>query len=183
MCRVLYSKAMKKLGILLLVGLLYIGCKKERGERLFQLLYPNFTFTLPSGISPFSAPTFAFNNESTSIDLYLQENNSDTSVIAAINPYSAVISSLNNTAFDFLDGVSVRICPAGIVECDAFDEAFYLDNMRNRSYRDIELLPTLRNFKPLLSEKNYRVEVVFLMNDFTPVTIECKFDMAFEAVR
>lgn len=174
---------MNKLGILLLAGVLFFGCRKERGERIFELLYPNFTFTLPSGLSPFTAPTFAFNNESTSIDLYLQQNNTDTSVITAINPYSAQITSLNNTAFDFLDGVSVRICPAGIVQCDAFDEAFYLDNMRNRSYRTIELLPTLRNFKPLLSGKTYRVEIVFMMNDFTPVTIECKFDMSFEAVR
>ena len=174
---------MNKLGILLLAGVLFFGCRKERGERIFELLYPNFTFTLPSGLSPFTAPSFAFNNESTSIDLYLQQNNTDTSVITAINPYSAQITSLNNTAFDFLDGVSVRICPAGIVQCDAFDEAFYLDNMRNRSYRTIELLPTLRNFKPLLSGKTYRVEIVFMMNDFTPVTIECKFDMSFEAVR
>lgn len=174
---------MKKLGVLLLVGLLFLGCRKEGGERIFELLYPNFTFTLPSGLSPFTAPTFAFNNESTSIDLYLQQNNTDTSVITAINPYSAQITSLNNTSFDFLDGVSVRICPAGIEQCDAFDEAFYLDNMRNRSYRTIEMLPTLRNFKPLLSGRTYRVEIVFIMNDFTPVTIDCKFDMSFEAVR
>lgn len=174
---------MKKLGILLLVVLLYVGCKKDGRERIFELLYPNFIFTLPSGISPFSAPAFAFNNESTNIDLYLQESNTDTSAILAINPYSARITALNNTAFDFLDGVSVRICPAGLEECDAFDEAFYLDNMRNRTYTTIELLPSLRNFKPLLSAKKYRMEVVFMMNDFTPVTIECKFDMSFEAVR
>jgi len=174
---------MKKLGVLLLVGMLFLGCKKERGERLFEMLYPNFTFNLPSGLSPFTAPTFAFNNESTSIDLYLQQNNTDTSAITAINPYSARITALNNTAFDFLDEISVRICPAGIVQCDAFDEAFYLDNMRNRTYTTIELLPSLRNFKPLLSGKSYRVEIVFKMNDFTPVSLDCKFDMSFEAIR
>ena len=174
---------MKKLGVLLLVGMLFLGCKKDRGERLFEMLYPNFTFNLPSGLSPFTAPTFAFNNESTSIDLYLQQNNTDTSAITAINPYSARITALNNTAFDFLDEISVRICPAGIVQCDAFDEAFYLDNMRNRTYTTIELLPSLRNFKPLLSGKSYRVEIVFKMNDFTPVSLDCKFDMSFEAIR
>lgn len=174
---------MKKLGTLLLVLLLFLGCRKERGERVFEMLYPNFTFTLPSGLSPFTAPTFAFNNEATSINLYLQQNNTDTSAISAINPFSAQITALNNTAFDFLDEISVRICPAGIVECDAFDEAFYLDNMRNRVYTQIELLPSLRNFKPLLSGNSYRVEIVFKMNDFTPVTIDCKFDMSFEAIR
>lgn len=174
---------MKKLGVLLLVVTLFLGCRKDRGERVFEMLYPNFTFSLPSGLSPFTAPTFAFNNEATSIDLYLQQNNTDTSAISAINPFSAQITALNNTAFDFLDEISVRICPAGVVECDAFDEAFYLDNMRNRTYTRIELLPSLRNFKPLLSGKAYRVEVVFKMNDFTPVTIDCKFDMSFEAIR
>ena len=152
---------MKKLGSLLLVLFLFLGCRKERGERVFEMLYPNFTFTLPSGLSPFTAPTFAFNNEATSIDLYLQQNNTDTSAITAINPFSAQITALNNTAFDFLDEISVRICPAGILECDAFDEAFYLDNMRNRVYTRIELLPSLRNFKPLLSGNAYRVGLLF----------------------
>ncbi|PHN03944.1 hypothetical protein [Flavilitoribacter nigricans] len=172
----------KLLSISIVFLILSVACKKDRRERLFEINYPNFEFQFPAGLSQFQARVFAFPVVATDIDNYLQQFSTDTSAIAAINPYFATITNNNNVDFDFLQEVSVRACPVGM-ECTAFDEVFYLDDLRNRRLSRLNLLPTLRNVKELLSGQNYRLEIVFFLSEISPFTIDCRLEMAFEAVR
>lgn len=174
---------MRKLfALLLLVLLISAACKKERRERIFEMTYPGFEFQLPAGLSQFQARVFAFPLVATDIDNYLQQFSTDTSAIGAISPLYALITNSNNVDFDFLEEVSVRACPVG-TECSSFDEVFYLDNLRNRSLTRLNLLPTLRNMRSLLTQKNYRLEIVFFLSEISPFTIDCRLEMGFEAVR
>ncbi|MCB0634239.1 MAG: hypothetical protein R2824_25755 [Saprospiraceae bacterium] len=162
--------------------ILSVACRKDRRERIFEMTYPNFEFQFPAGLSQFQARVFAFSSVTTDIDNYLQQFSTDTSAIAAISPLYANIYNDNNLDFDYLEEVSVRVCPVG-QECTAFDEAFYLDNLRNRSLSRLQLLPTLRNLKPVLTGKNYRLEIVFFLSEISPFTLDCRLEMGFEAVR
>jgi hypothetical protein len=162
--------------------LLSIACRKDRRERIFEMTYPNFEFQFPAGLSQFQSRVFAFPSITTDIDSYLQQFSTDTSAVAAINPLYANIYNDNNLDFDYLEEVSVRVCPVG-QECTPFDEAFYLDNLRNRSLSRLQLLPTLRNLKPVLAGKNYRLEIVFFLSEISPFTLDCRLEMGFEAVR
>lgn len=174
---------MRKLsGIIITLLILSIACKKDRRERIFELTYPNFEFQFPAGLSQFQARVFAFPVVATDINNYLQQFSTDTSAITAINPYYATITNNNNIDFDFLQEVSVRACPVG-TECSAFDEVFYLDDLRNRNLSRLNLLPTLRNMKSLLSGQNFRLEIVFFLSEISPFTMDCRLEMGFEAVR
>lgn len=146
------------------------------------MTYPGFEFQLPAGLSQFQARVFAFPSVATDINSYLQQFSTDTSAIAAINPYYAIITNNNNLDFDFLNEVSVRACPVG-TECSAFDEVFYLDDLRNRRLSRINLLPTLRNVKTLFSGQDFRLEIVFFLSEISPFTLDCRLEMGFEAVR
>jgi hypothetical protein len=68
-------------------------------------------------------------------------------------------------------------------ECSAFDEVFYLDDLRNRRLSRLNLLPTLRNVKTLMSGRNFRLEIVFFLSEISPFTMDCRLEMGFEAVR
>lgn len=174
---------MRKLsGIIFVLLILSMACKKDRRERIFELTYPNFEFQFPAGLSQFQARVFAYPSVATDINSYLQQFSTDTSAIFAINPYYATISNSNNLDFDFLQEVSVRACPVG-TECSAFDEVFYLDDLRNRQLSQLRLLPTLRNVKPLFSGQNFRLEIVFFLSEISPFTLDCRLEMGFEAVR
>lgn len=174
---------MRKLsGLLSILLLLSIACRKDRAEQIFEMTYPNFEFQFPAGLSQFQARVFAFPVVATDINNYLQQFSTDTSAIAAVRPLYATIRNDNNLDFDFLEEVSVRICTPG-TECSPFDEAFYLDNLRNRSLSRLQLLPTLRNMKPILSEQSFRLEIVFFLSEISPFSLDCRLEMGFEAVR
>lgn len=162
--------------------LLTAACRKERRERLFEMTYPNIEFQLPAGLSQFQARVFSFPSVPTDISTYLQQFSTDTSAIFAINPFYARIINDNNVDFDFLQEVSVRACPVG-TECSAFDEVFYLDDLRNRRLQRLDLLPTLRNVKGLFSGPAYRLDVVFFLSEISPFSLDCRLEMGFEAVR
>lgn len=159
------------------------GCRLDGRERIFEMPYPNFNFEVPAGFAPTRTLVFLFDNINTNMDFFLQQNNTDTSVIYAINPYSARITSLDNQSYYFVEQVSVRICADDGQECSFSDEVFYVDRLQGRAGTSINLLPSLRNVKPLLSGKRFRMEVVFFLNDFTPYTVSSRLDMTFEAVR
>lgn len=174
---------MKKLLPLLLIPLLVFTCNKDNRERLFELFYPNFRFNVVPGGSTALARVVEFNSVASNINFYLDQSNTDPAIITGISPFSAKIYSLDGNHFDFLREVSVRICPDGPDPCIPADEAFYIDNLRNRRDEVIDLLPSLRNVKSVLTEQTYKAEIVFFLEYPPPSFIESGFDMTFEAVK
>ncbi|MBV6427620.1 MAG: hypothetical protein KIPDCIKN_02142 [Haliscomenobacter sp.] len=165
--------------------LVLVSCQKDQRERIFEMDYPNIPFSIPAGLSPGPIPrALVLDNFSSNLRYYLTTYSTDTSAIGAILPLSANIRSLDDTDLDFIQEVSVRICPQGSGACTPADEVFYINDLqRNRIGSQIRLLPTLVNAKRNLSKERFKLEIWFYLYDLSPYAIPCRLDMRFEAVR
>jgi hypothetical protein len=166
-------------------ALLAAGCRKDNGERLFEMVFPNIVFEIPAGLNANFQQVFEIPVVFTNIDTYLAENGTDTALIRAISPFSARITSLEGSAFDydFVEAVSIRICPSTRGSCFDGEEVFYIDDLRGRAGQDIRLIPGLRNAKRDLVLPQFRLEVVFLFAYTTPYAVRSRLQMGFEAVK
>ncbi|MBK7478108.1 MAG: hypothetical protein IPI11_19640 [Haliscomenobacter sp.] len=161
------------------------ACQKDQRERIFEMDYPNIPFSIPAGLSPGPIPrALVLDDFSSNLRYYLTTYSTDTSAIGAILPLSANIRALDDTDLDFIQEVSVRICPQGSKGCTPADEVFYINDLqRNRIGSQIRLLPTLVNAKRNLSKERFKLEIWFYLYDLSPYAIPCRLDMRFEAVR
>ncbi len=165
--------------------LLGIGCRKDSGERIFDMIYPNILFEIPAGLNPNFQQVFEIPVVPTGIDAYLSENQIDTALIRAIVPFSARLTSLDGSAFDydFVEAVSIRICDPIKPNCFDGEEVFYIDDLRGRGGQEIRLIPGLRNARRDLIRQNFRLEVVFFFAYTTPYSVRSRLQMNFEAVK
>jgi hypothetical protein len=161
---------------------LLFACVKDNGQRLFEMVYPNIQFTIPPGLNSFLPRVFEVPTMKTNINFYLKENNMEIERVKAISPYSARISALDNFDYDFVREISIRVCPIGNDPCTPADEVFYIDNIQRRAGNRVDLLPTLRNAKPILSIDRFKLEVLFFFDTTTPYSVDSRLDMTFEAV-
>lgn len=161
-----------------------IGCTKDNRIRLFEMFYPNIVFELPAGLSATFPRVYEIPAIATNFQAFLNNSGLNKDLIAGITPYSARISALDpGLRYDFLREISIRICAIGNNPCTPADEVFYLDRIQRREDDRIDLLPTLRNVKPLLSGDGFKLEVVFFLESTSPYSIESKLDLFFEAIR
>ncbi len=175
---------MKKIYLYFFAIILFIGCRQDRRERIFEMVYPNILFDLPAGLS--NAVPWALEQQSlaTNIDFFLNNNNADTAQFEGILPVSARITSLDSGfGYQFIEEVSIRICKEGRALCTPADEVFYIDELRGRAGQSIDMLPSLRNAKRDLTRDRYRLEVVFFLRLSSPYSVSSRLDMSFEAVR
>jgi hypothetical protein len=164
--------------------LIAVGCPKDNRIRLFEMFYPNIVFELPAGLSATLPRVYEIPGIATNFEAFLKNSGLNKDLIAGITPYSARISSLDpGLRYDFLREVSIRICATGTKPCTPADEVFYLDRLQRREDDRIDLLPTLRNVKPLLSGQAFKLEVVFFLDVASPYNIESKLDLFFEAIK
>lgn len=168
---------------IIFIILLSIACSRDRRERFFEILYPNFQFDLPAGLSTSTAWGFELRNVASNFDAYLKDYNTDTIQVAGVLPFSARITSLDGNDYRFVEEVSVRICEEGNKPCTDAYEVFYIDDLRGRADESIRLQPTSRNVEKLLSQGRFRLDVVFFFRNTTPYAVESKLDMGFEAVK
>ncbi len=166
-------------------ALMTVGCRKDGGERIFEMLFPNIVFEIPAGLNPNFQQVFELQVVPTSIDAYLSDFQTDTTLIRAILPLSARLTSLDGNAFGygFMEAVSVRICDPVKPNCFDGDEVFYIDDLRGRAGQEIRLIPGLRNARRDLIRRNFRLEVVFVFNSTTPYSVRSRLQMNFEAVK
>ncbi|HQU58430.1 MAG: hypothetical protein KDD02_15295 [Phaeodactylibacter sp.] len=175
---------MKKAIFWILILALVAGCRKDNRERLFEMFYPNFQFTIQAGSSPVLPVSAVLRGVNTNIDFYLSENQLDTTQITAISAISARLTSLNGFKYDFMDFISVRICPDTDEPCIDADEVFYIDRLQfDRPGERIDLLPGLRNIRRDLIRQKYRLEVLMKFAYTPPMEVETRFDMTFQALR
>lgn len=175
---------MKKLWIGILAIVLAGACTKDRREPLFDMFYPNFELLIPAGQS-FTLPfTLARRGINTNIDFYLQENNVDTAVITEIAPISARLTSFDGFNYDFLNRISIRLCPDTDRPCTEADEVFYIDRLQiDRPGSRIDLLPGLRNVRRDLIREKFRLEVVFFLAFSPGLNYDTRLDMTFRALQ
>jgi hypothetical protein len=171
----------KKYWLILPLVLLMFTCQRDTGQRLFEMVYPNTRFVIPAGLSA-ALPRVFEDRVSSNIEFYLSENMVDTVSIRAVNPFSATLRSLDNNDFDYIREISVRVCSDGPDPCTVADEVFYIDNIVNRAGREVRLLPTLKNARPILLEPRFKLEILFFFAFTTPYSVNSQFDMVFEVV-
>ena len=172
----------KRMIYLLLSAFLLFGCVKDNHIRLFDMVFPDIRFTIPAGLNSFLPRVFEVPVMNTNIDFYLDENNIQEEGLQAIRPFSARLSALDNFDYDFVREISIRVCPVGNNPCTPADEVFYIDNIQRRAGDRVDLLPTLRNAKTMLTEELFKLEVLFLFDTTTPFSVESRLDLTFEAV-
>jgi hypothetical protein len=175
---------MQKYLLVTILSLTMIACSRESRERLFEVVYPNIAFTLPAGLSTQTGWGFNQKDVASNFRNLVQANNTDTSVIKGVYPFSARITSLDGFDYNFVEGVSILICSNEKSRCSTIsDEMFYIEDLRGRAREQIELLPTERNIEKLLSEERFRLEVIFYFRNTTPYAVDSRLDMVFEAAR
>ena len=173
---------------LLIIGLILTSsCKGDQRVVLFDMIYPNIVFDIPAGLNASAIPqVLDLDNFQSNIDAYLQENNLSIEEIDAIRPSSATLTAINNEAdYDFLGGISIRICPRNTESCREAEEVFYLEgrDLYQRAGSRVELLPTLINAKRQLQEQRFKLEVWLFLNEISPTRISSRLNLRFEAVR
>jgi len=166
-------------------GLLVSACRQDNGERVFEMVFPNITFEIPAGLNATFQQVFQIPLVPTNIDTYLAENGTDTALITAIAPFTATLTSLEGVAFDydFVEGISIRICDPVKPACFDGDEVFYIDNLQGRGGQTIRLIPGLRNAKRDLIRRHFRMEAVFFFAYTTPYSVRSRLQMNFEALK
>ena len=175
---------MKRIYPFIALLILISACRNDNRERIFELFYPNFNFTIPAGQSPFLPYALGIRGVNTNIDFYLDENSTDTALINEITPISARLTSIDGLDYNFLHSVSVRICEDTEAPCRDADEVFYIENLQEyRPDDQINLLPGIRNAKKDLIREEYRLEILFFLA-FTPsFDYETRLDMTFGAYK
>lgn len=168
-------------GAALLISLMF-ACTKDSGQRLFDMIYPDIRFTIPAGLNSFLPRVFEVPVMNSNIDFYLRENGMEVERIKAISPFSARLSALDNFDYDFVREISIRVCPIGNEPCTPADEVFYIDNIQRRAGNRVDLLPTLRNARPMLTLDRFKLEVLFFFDTTTPYSVDSRLEMTFEAV-
>ncbi|MDZ4682678.1 MAG: hypothetical protein SH848_12775 [Saprospiraceae bacterium] len=175
---------MRKLSGILFIVLLWWGCNKDERERLFEMVFPNTLFTIPAGANPSFPLVFEVNRQNTNIDFFLSQSGTDTAAITAINAAFGTLTALENgKEYYFIEEISVRICDTERAECSPADEVFYINELRGQADDRIRLLPSLRNVKKIMTGAQFKLEVVFFLNDFSPYTVESRLDMTFDALK
>ena len=160
------------------------ACRKDNRERLFEMFYPNFRFTIPAGQSPFLPYPLGIRGVNTNIGFYLSENSTDTALINEISALSATLNAVEGLDYDFLHSISIRICDDTAEPCTDADEVFYIDRLQtDRPGEQIRLLPGLRNVKDELTAQEYRLEVVFFLAFAPAFDYETQLDMTFGAFK
>jgi len=175
---------MKNIYLPIVLILIVAACRNDNRERLFEMFYPNFNFTIPAGQSPILPYPLGIRGVNSNIDFYLTENSTDTALIGEISALSATLTSVDGIDYDFLHSVSIRICADTDEPCSDADEVFYIDRLQiDRPGERIRLLPGLRNVRDELIAQEYRLEVVFFLAFAPAFDYETRLDMSFGAFK
>lgn len=175
--------------ILLFIPLIFLlfTCRRDKRERLFEILVPNITFEIPAGLSGGLPRVFELDNISSSVVAQAKSAGIDTATIVEIRPRAATLQAiLGNADYSFIREVVIRVCRSGSAQCFATDEAFnmvYFDERRVGSR--INMNPSLPNLRRTLIRERYKLEILFYLwpGAVSPTAIPTRLDMVFEAVR
>lgn len=168
---------------ILTIGLLLsllVSCRNDTGVRLFTM---NFIteFSFNGVLNTIESHYFPVGPLNSNISRLMNENDVSDEDITRIEPNFAVLKSLDGYDLDFIEEISVRICPVSGGTCQL--EVFYLDDIPFRTRDEIDLLPSLSNVKSFFINQNqFRLELVFLrLRNFSPANMQLRFDFGFDA--
>lgn len=180
----MYFLSMPKLLIFSFLGLLlFSGCPNDRGEQLFQLIYPPIDFTLTPGQPAFQSLVIARQSFPTGYSNALSTNNVSPDEVDEVGGFFARVVSLSGEDFSEYRNMELRLCPVDQANgCSQFDILFSIGDLFRRRDQVVNLNPGLRNFKELIETENVRFELVFTSGLTTTQRIDCRLEWGIRGV-
>jgi len=165
------------------VLLMLTACSKIERNQLFEMVYPPLDFEFPAGLPPNSLWVQDYPGLPSPFESLANQAGVDTARVAGVFPLRASLISLDGTRLDFFRSIQVLVCIPGTGECSLLgDEVFYNDQLNDREDVVIDLQPGLRNVKEEFANEVVRIQLIFGLSRPSPLNVDCRFQMSFEAV-
>ncbi len=176
---------MKRALYFLFILLLLTQCRKEDGEFLFEMPYPNIRgdFDLSAGLLfGYVLPIGPLN---TNLEELLTAAMTTEEEVSVIQGASATLSSLDGVELDFIEEIRLLLCaPGDVSNCQI--EVFYLDNIPFNTGSTLRLQPNITNLKDfLINQPDFRMELELTqLRDFPPQNnLRLRLDFSLEVRR
>ena len=173
---------MERIALFLAVALVLFSCKKD-DPPLFVIPIPNLSFQVDATFQPPFTYYIPINNVATNAFNVLAAKGVDTSQIKSIRPGKAYFSVVfAESDLNFLDAVSVRICPVGVNSENCGQEVFYRDPVPFKPGFDLDLVPSnVNNIREVILKDKVNIQVKFeRLRSFPERTFSIRLDMDFE---
>ena len=170
------------LGLLGLL-ILFSGCREDRGERLFEIIYEPIQFQLPAGLAFPNSWVLQQVPVNSRFAEMLDQTNTSSGEVTAVGGAFARLIAVDGNDFSNLSSVAIRMCAVGETACTEADEVFYLDDLFGRRQTTLRLNPGLRNIKPLIESGNFMMELIVTPAVSTQANITCRLEYSLEVVR
>ena len=168
----------------LFLGLIsFSSCRKEDTPPLLKIPVTNLKFTVNPTIQPPDTYYIPINQVKFNALALLDAKGIDTASIKSIRPSRAFFSVVfNESKLDFLDAISVRLCPIGQNEPNCGQEVFYRDPVPRNTDYELDLVPSdVKDVRDavLLDKINVQIKIERLW-DYPNGTFDVNLDMEFE---
>ncbi|MCB0519851.1 MAG: hypothetical protein H6577_11545 [Lewinellaceae bacterium] len=175
---------MNKFSILLVALPFFLSCKKESTPPLLRIQVKNLQFTVDAAnVQPPFTPYIPIPDVRTNALSLLAANGIDTANIQSIRPGRATLSVFfNEDQLNFIDALSIRLCPLNENEINCGREAFYRDPVPIDAGFDLDLVPSnVNDLRELVLQDRINVQVKFeRLRDSPNGTFDINLDMEFE---
>ena len=174
---------MKKSALLLLVLLAFCACKKESEPPLARIRVGNLKFAVDPAVRPPNTFYIPINDVSLGAFAQLDGANIDTANITSIRPGRCTLTALfGGGNLDFIEAVSIRLCPLSENEPDCGQEAFYRAPTPFDVGEELELnASAVDDLRDLVLQKTINVQVKLeRLRDAPQGSFEVVLEMEFE---
>ncbi len=173
---------MKNFSIFLLAALFFFSCKKEEAPSLLRIPVTNLKFSVDQTYQPGFEYFIPINNVKTNAMNLLNARGIDTTTINSIRPGRATLTALfNQSDLNFIDAVSIRLCPLGEDKENCGQEVFYRDPVPFQPGIDLDLIPSnVNDIRDFVLPDNINVQVKFeRLRSFPQGSFDIILDMEF----
>ncbi|TAK41660.1 MAG: hypothetical protein EPO28_08340 [Saprospiraceae bacterium] len=173
---------MKNIAAVLMLTLPFFSCKKE-DPALFIIPIQNLSFAVDATIQPPFTYYIPINNVLTNAQNVLQGHGLDASKVHRIRPHRATLSVVfAESDLNFIDAVSVRLCPLGNNEENCGQEVFYRDPVPFNPGYELDLVPSnVNDVQDFVLPDQINVQVKLeRLRGFPEHSFDIRLDMEFE---
>lgn len=164
---------------LLLLVISSVSCRKEDQAPGFDMIYQE-EFTIPAGIGVFQVHHFYLKNIQTRYEQYLTQHGKTNADITGIITAQAVLNGIFGDAnLNFVDQVSLRVYD----EANPSDyiEMAYRQPVPLEPGNSLPLIPSLADFKRLMTGTRFSMDVVFWLRNTTGQETDLRLDLQLKA--
>lgn len=174
---------MKHIPLLLIISFTFFSCKKEEAPPLLRIPVTNLRFPVNATLQPPDTYYIPINQVKMNALAFIQAKGLDTAQIKSIRPGRATLSVVFGEAkLDFLDAVSIRLCPLGQNEPNCGREAFYRDPVPFNTGYDLDLVPSdVKDLRGMVLMENINIQVKLeRLRGFPNGSFDVNLDMDFD---